>query len=67
MHLVRVPALLNSLDKKTKTSLGITRKAGVTRRQVERLYNVVAAAFDSHGIESFDEFCDTLLVATLDK
>ena len=67
MHLSRVPALLNSLDKKTKTSLGITRKAGVTRRQVERLYNVIAAAFDSHGIESFDEFCDTLLVATLDK
>jgi hypothetical protein len=67
MHLSRVPALLNSFDKKTKTSLVITRKGGVTRRQVERLYNVIAAAFDSDGVESFDEFCDTLLVATLDK
>lgn len=42
-----------SLDKKTKTSLGITHKGGVTRRQVERHYNVIAAAFDSHGIDSW--------------
>jgi hypothetical protein len=67
MHLVRVPALLNGLDRRTKKRLGVLRSGGVTRRQVERLYNLVADSLEASGIHAFDEVCDMLLAATLDQ
>ena len=66
MHLVRVHKLLNSLDTHSKKRLGITRKGGVTRRQVERLYGLMAHAMNNQDISVFDEFCDLLMQSTLD-
>jgi hypothetical protein len=66
MHLVRVPGLLNGLDSASKKRLGVLRSGGVTRRQVERLYNLVADSFEASGINAFDEFCDMILAATVD-
>lgn len=67
MHLVRVPPLLNSLDGRSKKRLGIVRPGGVTRRQVERLYNLMCAALRSDDHQHFDRFCDLLLHATVDE
>ena len=66
MHLTRVPGLLNDLDDTTKTRLGINRRAGVTRRQVERLYNLIATTLDNDNYEAFDAFCDALIEASID-
>lgn len=71
MHLIRVPAMLNGLDEPTRKRLGVRREAGVTRRQVERLYNLIAAALQSSASETnrfsgFDDLCDLLLAATID-
>lgn len=66
MHLVRVPGLLNGLDAGSRKRLGVTRKGGVTRRQVERLFNLIADALPSEHHVEFDAFCDALLLATVD-
>lgn len=60
-----MPALLNGLDHPTKMRLGIFRQGVVTRRQVERLYNLVADSLEETGLHAFDEFCDMLLAATV--
>lgn len=67
MHLARIPGMLNGLDNTTKKRLGVTRQGGVTRRQVERLYNLIADALETSNHTGFDAFCDLLLEATLDK
>jgi hypothetical protein len=66
MHLVRIPALLNGLDAPTRRRLGVVRAGGVTRRQVERLFNLIAAALEGSEWSRFDGFCDLLLAATVD-
>jgi hypothetical protein len=66
MHLVRVPGMLNSLDTATRKRLGVVRQGGITRRQVERLYNLIADALDGSKHAHFDAFCDLLLQATVD-
>lgn len=66
MHLVRVPGMLNNLDAPTRKRLGVVRTCGITRRQVERLYNLIAAALEGSAHAHFDGFCDLLLQATLD-
>jgi hypothetical protein len=66
MHLVRVPSMLNCLDTATRKRLGVVRADGITRRQVERLYNLIASALKGSQHAGFDAFCDLLLQATLD-
>jgi len=66
MHLVRVPGMLNNLDTPTRKRLGVVRAGGITRRQVERLYNLIAAALEGSAHAHFDGFCDLLLQATPD-
>lgn len=66
MHLVRVPKLLNGLDAQTRKRLGVVRAGGITRRQVERLYNLIAGALEETQHSHFDAFCDLLLKATVD-
>lgn len=66
MHLIRVPAMVNNLDAATRKRLGVTRAGGITRRQVERLYNLIAEALAGSKHAHFDAFCDLLLQATLD-
>ena len=66
MHLIRIPLLLNDLDDATKTRLGINRTAGVSRRQVERLYGLIATALDDDNYKTFDAFCDALIAASVD-
>jgi hypothetical protein len=69
-HLIRVVRLLNGLDPKTRKRLGVTRTAPVTRRQVERLYNVITTALEVKAQrdgrtkwEMLDELGDMLLPA----
>ena len=66
MHLIRVPGMLNGLDAPTRKRLGVARQGGITRRQVERLYNLIADALDGSKHAHFDAFCDLLLQATVD-
>jgi hypothetical protein len=66
MHLVRVPEMLNNLDTPTRKRLGVVRAGGITRRQVERLYNLIAASLEGSAHSHFDSFCDLLLQATLE-
>lgn len=65
MHLSRIPAMLNGLDPQSKRDLGITRKGGITRRQVENLYNLICEVLDSSDLGLFDTFCDMLTDASL--
>jgi hypothetical protein len=67
MHLVRVPEMLNNLDAPTRKRLGVVRAGGITRRQVERLFNLIAAALEGSAHAHFDGFCDLLLQATVDQ
>jgi len=66
MHLIRVPGMLNGLDAPTRKRLGVERSGGITRRQVERLYNLIADALEGSKHAHFDAFCDLLLQATVD-
>jgi len=66
MHLIRIPPLLNDLDDATRIRLGVNRAAGVSRRQVERLYGQIEAALDDGGYEAFDAFCDAIIGASID-
>ena len=63
MHLVRLPDELNGLPAQTKRRLGITRDKGITRRQVQRLYQNITNAIG--GESGLDELCDRLLQATV--
>jgi hypothetical protein len=65
IHLVRVPGILNGLDAATRKRLGVVRAGGVTRRQVERLYNLIADSLAGSSYANFDAFCDLLLQATI--
>lgn len=65
MHLSRIPAMLNGLDPQSKINLGITRANGVTRRQVENLYNLICEVLEDADLARFDEFCDKLTEASL--
>lgn len=67
IHLVRVPKILNGLDAPTRKRLGVLRADGVTRRQVERLYNLIADSLSGSTYANFDAFCDLLLMATIDQ
>lgn len=42
------------------------RQGGITRRQVERLYNLIASSLEGSEHAHFDGFCDMLLEATID-
>jgi hypothetical protein len=66
MHLIRVPGMLNRLDAPTRKRLGVVRSGGITRRPVERLYNLLADALEGSKHAHFDAFCYLLLQATVD-
>lgn len=67
LHLTRVPLLLNTLDVASRRRLGVTRKDGITFRQVQRLYALITASIREPGATTvaFDDVCDLLLAATL--
>jgi hypothetical protein len=71
MHLIRVPRLLNSLSPSARRNLGIMRSGDITRRQVERLFNLVAESIEKASVQAgtgrlgvFDAFCDDILRAS---
>lgn len=61
-HLVRVAPLLNSLPQRDRQRLGVDRPGGITRRQVQALYDRLSLVL---GVDGLDRFCDDLLDATM--
>lgn len=61
-HLVRVAPLLNSLPQRDRQRLGVDRPGGITRRQVQALYDRLTGVL---GVDGLDRFCDDLLDATM--
>ena len=66
-HLIRIPEVLNALPAADRKRLGITRKGGVTYRQVTRLYVLITKALDHRDertlddrLVDFDTLCDRL-------
>jgi hypothetical protein len=64
LHLSRVVTYLNGLPTGTKRRLGVDRANGITRRQVENLYGLVAEVLSAPGhdhYDNFDELCHRIV------